>query len=210
MHASTTRARTVLRRFATHTPDDTSHLGECGAARYTLRERNPYDVHVYYSDAASKAEALALRERMQAAFPWMRFHSPKDRPIGPHPCPMWECDFADFEHRGKWSEVSRWVAAHHGDLSVLIHPHSTDGAYADHTENAFWAGDPLPLRIAACRAITEFCPKLPLATIQPLMPSVYGASLSRGTPRAATSSCGGALAGVRCWDLKKSFLSQFS
>ena len=147
MHASTTRARTVLRRFATHTPDDASHLGECGAARYTLRERNPYDVHVYYSDAASKAEALALRERMQAAFPWMRFHSPKDRPIGPHPCPMWECDFADFEHRGKWSEVSRWVAAHHGDLSVLIHPHSTDGAYADHTENAFWAGDPLPLRI---------------------------------------------------------------
>ena len=149
MHASTTRARTVLRRFATHTPDDTSHLGECGAARYTLRERNPYDVHVYYSDAASKAEALALRERMQAAFPWMRFHSPKDRPIGPHPCPMWECDFADFEHRGKWSEVSRWVAAHHGDLSVLIHPHSTDGAYADHTENAFWAGDPLPLRIGS-------------------------------------------------------------
>ena len=149
LHASTTRARTVLRRFATHTPDDTSHLGECGAARYTLRERNPYDVHVYYSDAASKAEALALRERMQAAFPWMRFHSPKDRPIGPHPCPMWECDFADFEHRGKWSEVSRWVAAHHGDLSVLIHPHSTDGAYADHTENAFWAGDPLPLRIGS-------------------------------------------------------------
>lgn len=121
--------------------------GEVLVGAYALREgRNPYDVHVYYDDA-SKAAALAMREEMQEAFSWMRFHQPKDRPIGPHPSPMWEADFAASENRGKWAEVARWVEEHRGDLSVLIHPYSTDGDYMDHTENAFWAGEPLPLRL---------------------------------------------------------------
>ena len=32
-------------------------------------------------------------------------------------------------------------------VSVLVHPHSLDGDYADHTKNAFWVGDVLELRI---------------------------------------------------------------
>ena len=126
--------------------DLASARGEGGRARYALRERSPYDVHVYY-DAASRTAALDMREEMKTAFPWMRFYGPKDRPIGPHPSPMWEADFAAYENRGKWAEVARWVEEHRGDLSVLIHPYSTDGDYRDHTENAFWAGDPLPLRL---------------------------------------------------------------
>ena len=66
-----------------------SNRGECGAATYTLRERNPYDVHVYF-DEAREPEALELRERIRATFPWMRFHQPHRCPIGPHPCAMWE------------------------------------------------------------------------------------------------------------------------
>jgi len=114
---------------------------------YTLKRRNPYDVHVYYADDESRARAMALREMMQVRFPWMRFHRPFDRPIGPHPVPMWEADFASYENRDRWDEVRAWLESEAGDLQVLIHPHSTDGDYADHTTNAHWVGDALELRI---------------------------------------------------------------
>ena len=29
----------------------------------------------------------------------------------------------------------------------MIHPHSTDSDYADHTKNAYWVGEALELRI---------------------------------------------------------------
>mmetsp|Transcript_23645 Transcript_23645/g.35050 ORF Transcript_23645/g.35050 Transcript_23645/m.35050 type:complete len:195 (-) Transcript_23645:71-655(-) len=114
---------------------------------YTLKERNPYDVHVYYDGQEERENAMNLRERMKQEFPWMRFYSEKDRPIGPHPIPMWEADFGCFENRNKWNDVREFVEKEHGNLSVLIHPHSTDGDFADHTANAFWLGGVLDLRI---------------------------------------------------------------
>ena len=87
----------------------------------------------------------------------MRFYSPKDKPIGPHPCPMWEADFAAFENRGMWGEVVEFIEAERTSpsgsifLSVLVHPYSTDGDYEDHTTNAHWAGSPLQLRIGRGR-----------------------------------------------------------
>lgn len=114
---------------------------------YTLKERNPYDVHVYYDGPNERQEAMDLREKMQNKFPWMRFYNPKDRPIGPHPIPMWEADFGSYENRSRWNEVRDFIEEEHGNLSVLIHPHSLDGDYADHTKNAFWAGHILDLRI---------------------------------------------------------------
>ena len=126
-------------------------LTRAAAARrgraYTLKHRNPYDVHVYYADDESRARAMELRERMQVKFEWMRFHRPFDRPIGPHPSPMWEADFASYENRDRWDEVREWLESEAGDLSVLIHPHSTDSDYADHTKNAHWVGEALELRI---------------------------------------------------------------
>lgn len=115
---------------------------------YELRSgRSPFDVHVYFSSADERAHALGMRDKMQNAFPWMRYYEPKDRPIGPHPVPMWEADFAAFEHRYRWSDVVAFVEAERGPCSVLIHPYSTDGDYADHTTNAYWAGPPLQLRL---------------------------------------------------------------
>jgi hypothetical protein len=52
---------------------------------YTLKMRNPYDVHVYYETQEQFQQALKLREKMQSMFSWMRFYSPKSVPIGPHP-----------------------------------------------------------------------------------------------------------------------------
>lgn len=114
---------------------------------YVLKERNPYDVHVYYSNSEQAEEALALRQVMAEKFSWMRFYPPKSRPIGPHPSPMWEADFGGFEHRDKLGEVCAFLRREHGSLSVLVHPHSQDGDYADHTRHALWFGDVLDLRI---------------------------------------------------------------
>lgn len=118
-----------------------------------LKERNPYDVHVYYKTAAERETAIELRQKMHSAFgEWMRFYAPKDRPIGPHPVPMWEADFGGYEHRHKWTAVRNFLLEENThNLSILIHPHSLDGDYADHTEHAFWAGEVLPLRIGSWR-----------------------------------------------------------
>ena len=114
---------------------------------YTLQERNPYDVHVYYDGPEEREKAMDLRDKMKQEFTWMRFYSPKDRPIGPHPVPMWEADFGSFGNRLNWNIVKEFITKEHDTLSVLIHPHSTDGDYADHTKNAFWIGTVLDLRI---------------------------------------------------------------
>mmetsp|Transcript_17172 Transcript_17172/g.26017 ORF Transcript_17172/g.26017 Transcript_17172/m.26017 type:complete len:191 (-) Transcript_17172:403-975(-) len=114
---------------------------------FTLKKGNPYDVHVYYSNEDQRREAMELRDKMKETFQWMRFYSPKDRPIGPHPVPMWEADFGSYENRYRWTEVRKFIEEEHGNLSVLIHPHSLDGDYADHTRNAFWAVNILELRI---------------------------------------------------------------
>jgi aromatic ring-cleaving dioxygenase len=117
---------------------------------YTLKERNPYDVHVYYNndDTPQRDAAMALRETLQQQFPWMRFYPPRGRPIGPHPIPMWEADFGAYENRNQWSTLRDFLEANNpGNLSVLIHPHSTDSDYADHTKHAYWVGAPMELLI---------------------------------------------------------------
>ena len=114
---------------------------------YELRKRNPYDVHVYYTIPDQQEEALKLREKMNVEFPWMRFYQPRNRPIGPHPIPMFEADFGQYENSIHLDKVCEFLEKEHGNLSVLIHPHSTDGAYADHTRNAIWFGSTLNLRL---------------------------------------------------------------
>jgi aromatic ring-cleaving dioxygenase len=118
---------------------------------YTLKPRNPYDVHVYYDTQEQFEQALELREKMKVKFPWMRFYNPKTTPIGPHPIPMWEADFGSYENRDQLEGVCQFLQHHHDQLSAMIHPHSTDGDYADHTKHIIWFGPSLELRIEGWR-----------------------------------------------------------
>jgi aromatic ring-cleaving dioxygenase len=114
---------------------------------YTLKERNPYDVHVYYNTTEEKEQAFRLLEKMRSEFSsWMRFYEPKGRPIGPHPVPMLEVDFGAYENRHRLQEICEFLEKERGDLSILIHPHSTDSDYMDHTKHAIWFGEKLELR----------------------------------------------------------------
>ena len=46
---------------------------------------------------------------MQVKFPVDAVPPTFDRPIGPHPIPMWEADFSSYENRDRWDEVRAWL-----------------------------------------------------------------------------------------------------
>ena len=92
-------------------------------------------------------EAMALRTKMQENFQWMTFYSPHDIPIGPHPVAMWEAGFSSHKNRNRLGDVRDFIEKKHGNLSVLIHPHSLDGIYVDHTKYTFCAGKVLDLQL---------------------------------------------------------------
>lgn len=64
-----------------------------------------YDIHTYFfqSHEPSMTEAVELRQKLQRDFAAeieegkMRIYRVFDRPLGPHPYGMWECDFKSQE-----------------------------------------------------------------------------------------------------------------
>lgn len=109
-----------------------------------------YDIHTYYfqSHEASKQEASDLRDKLAKDFATevangdINIYKLWDRPIGPHPYAMWECDFKSPEI---FSKLIPWYQLNHGSLSVLIHPHTDKGGKVDHGLHALWIGDKVPL-----------------------------------------------------------------
>eukprot|EP00455_Lapot_gusevi_P034180 TRINITY_DN3760_c0_g1_i1.p1 TRINITY_DN3760_c0_g1~~TRINITY_DN3760_c0_g1_i1.p1 ORF type:complete len:116 (+),score=23.75 TRINITY_DN3760_c0_g1_i1:226-573(+) len=67
-----------------------------------------------------------------------------NRPIGPHPLPMFEGHIYTPE---QFSRFVPWLCLNHQDFSILVHP-NTDDAVADHTGSAIWIGKQLDLNIA--------------------------------------------------------------
>ncbi|HVB81453.1 MAG TPA: DOPA 4,5-dioxygenase family protein [Candidatus Binataceae bacterium] len=100
-----------------------------------------YHAHVYYSDAATRAAAAALRETLQRRFA-VAMGNWHDKPIGPHPLPMYQVSFAARE----FARVLPFLMLNHDGLSILIHPNTDDG-YRDHTEHALWLGAQRELRL---------------------------------------------------------------
>ena len=100
-----------------------------------------FHAHIYF-DAESAASAGALHlligERLAAN---LRYHGKLiQRPIGPHPVPMFELDFLPEN----FAKVVPFLMRNHGDHSVLIHPESGNDL-ADHTVHALWLGKKLEL-----------------------------------------------------------------
>jgi aromatic ring-cleaving dioxygenase len=95
---------------------------------------------VYYTlDKLPTMEAV-YRD-IQAAFPDAQMYPPVDKPIGPHPTPMFEFHVAPAAAAG----VMGWLEKNGRGLRALVHPHTGDGL-ADHTRHARWVGEPLALR----------------------------------------------------------------
>jgi aromatic ring-cleaving dioxygenase len=108
-----------------------------------------YHAHIYFEDAASRATALELRETIAGRFEVVlgRVH---DRPVGPHPGPMYQVAFAPEV----FAQIVPWLALHHRGLPVLIHPETGDDP-TDHSEHALWLGDKQLLDIEYLRRLTQ-------------------------------------------------------
>lgn len=98
-----------------------------------------WHAHVYY-DAASRAEAAAVRDGLAAHFPAARLGRWHDAPIGPHTRAMFQVAFAP----DLLPTLLPWLMLNRRGLAVLLHP-ETGHELADHTRHAAWLGEVLPL-----------------------------------------------------------------
>ncbi|MEK6772687.1 MAG: DOPA 4,5-dioxygenase family protein [Bdellovibrionota bacterium] len=103
-----------------------------------------FHAHVYFG-ANTKASAEKVRLSIEEQLASKLRYSGKliDRPVGPHPEPMFEINFLP-EYFG---EVVTILMQNHGDHSVLIHP-ETGNDMRDHTTYALWLGKQLSLDLS--------------------------------------------------------------
>ncbi|KAI0793872.1 DOPA-like domain-containing protein [Fomes fomentarius] len=135
-------------------------INEDGKSLYNPRfskpirpDKNGFDFHIYYlpNDPQEAQYAKELHERIRREFPEFRIYKLFDRPVGPHPVPMFEVNVFTPHQVGTFFS---WLAVNRGPLSVLIHP-NTDDPYRDHTESATWMGTQWPLNV---RLLERFRP----------------------------------------------------
>ncbi|MEK6577588.1 MAG: DOPA 4,5-dioxygenase family protein [Bdellovibrionota bacterium] len=103
-----------------------------------------FHAHVYFENE-TRESAESFRAHIEQKLGSHLRYSGKliDRPIGPHPVPMFEIDFLP-----KYFEiVVLFLMQNHGDHSVLIHP-ETGNDLKDHTTHALWLGKQLSLDLS--------------------------------------------------------------
>ncbi len=104
-----------------------------------------YHAHIYYPDPASRERAAVIREALDQLFE-VRLGRWRDQPVGPHPVAMYQVAFAPDQ----FPKVVPWLMLNRAELTVLVHPETGDQV-ADHTGNALWLGQVLPLDIEFLR-----------------------------------------------------------
>ena len=100
-----------------------------------------FHAHIYFT-ADSRGSAEKFRQLIDEHLaPLLRYRGNLiDRPVGPHPVPMFELNFLP-EH---FTQVVTFLMQNHGEHSVLIHPQTGDDL-TDHTTHALWLGEQLKL-----------------------------------------------------------------
>jgi DOPA 4,5-dioxygenase len=103
-----------------------------------------YHAHVYF-DGAQREAALRLREAIAERFT-VELGRVHDKPVGPHSAAMYQVAFACDE----LANILPWLMLNRAGLDILVHPRTGDDV-ADHSTNAIWLGDRLPVDLEFLR-----------------------------------------------------------
>lgn len=104
-----------------------------------------FHAHIYFAaDTWESAEALRIKIGKQFGPKLRHWGALINRPVGPHPVPMFEINFTSTH----FSEIVIFLMLNHGTHAVLIHP-ETGNDLTDHTTHALWLGKPLTLDLRA-------------------------------------------------------------
>lgn len=103
-----------------------------------------FHAHIYF-EPNTRESASALREKAEIELKQKILNISRliDRPIGPHPKPMFEIDFKEED----LGALYIWLREHHGPHSVLIHK-NVSPEIPEHTIFATWIGTCLPLDLS--------------------------------------------------------------
>ena len=106
-----------------------------------VNQHKAYHAHVYFDQSSLEfATQLCHQAGEQFGLKVGRVHQ---RPIGPHT--RWSCQII-FGAKS-FDTFIPWLDQQRAELSVLVHA-LTGNDLADHTEYAYWLGDPVPLDLS--------------------------------------------------------------
>ena len=107
-----------------------------------------YHAHVYY-DPSTKPKAAQLRQWVEDHFAGrMRMGSWHDEQVGPHVQAMYQIAFAPDQ----FPTLVPFLMMNRMGLTVLVHPQS-GRPRDDHTVNAVWLGQVLPVKTEVLREV---------------------------------------------------------
>jgi DOPA 4,5-dioxygenase len=109
-----------------------------------------WHAHIYFTTPESRASAEALRAKIAERFPAALLGRWHDKPVGPHPVPMYQVAFPP----DLFPTLVPFLALNREDLTILVHP-DTLRPKADHTHHALWMGAVLPLDLTILPEISE-------------------------------------------------------
>ena len=105
-----------------------------------MAELHGYHAHIYYGDDSRSALADEVCKDLAASF---SVELGKNNGIaGPHPIAQRQVIF----RTSAFAEVVPWLMFNRQGLDILIYPLSDD-EFDDHTANALWLGNPVPLKL---------------------------------------------------------------
>lgn len=88
-------------------------------------------------------DELAARFHMQLG----RWH---ERPVGPHPLPMYQVAFAPDE----FDKIVPWLMLNRAGLTILLHPETGEDV-EDQRDRAMWLGERLQLDLSVLGPAAE-------------------------------------------------------
>ncbi len=112
---------------------------------YPVNHHKAYHAHIYF-DEQNVARVTEIYDRISQRF-GLKVGRIHQKLVGPHP--RWSVQIL-FSHRD-FDAFIPWLDAERGNLDVLVHGVTGDD-YKDHTDHAYWLGQPVKLDLSQFEA----------------------------------------------------------